>query len=587
MNIPFFLKTLSHKPFLFLSFLFISVASFAQIFTEKHYPVDYFIYPVKNVRISLSANFGELRKNHFHMGLDCRTDQAVNKHVVAAADGYVARVSVASFGFGQAIYINHPNGLTTVYGHLNKFFPKLAAYVRQKQYEQESWAISLNPSPDMFPLKQGQFIALSGSTGGSLGPHVHFEIRQTETDKVLNPLLFNLPIPDKVPPTLVHMYMYDRCRSTYAQKPTHVFIKKVADGRYVATNGIVPVHTDKISFAITANDKQSGSNNPNGIYQAAIYVDGRPMSAFQIDSITYDDTRYLNAHIDYKTRAEGGPYLQHLSRLPGYPEYPEGIYKDLGSDGVIELKDREIHPVKIVVKDPKGNTSTIEFKIQKGIIQETGQPDSLFYDKREFHPGFVNVFEEEGMQIYLDPKALYDSLTFSSSKKETTAPDVYSPLYSILTGDIPSHDYFTVRLKTNKPVNKETEDRMLMKRTWKGRSDVVRAEKEGAWYTAKFRDFGNFSLVADHEPPKITGSFANGANLSGRRSIVFTPKDNQGVIRNFRVELDGKWLMFSNDKGRNFIYYFDEKCPKGKHTLRVSVEDLAGNMTEKILTFTR
>lgn len=575
-------SSLLHKPFLFFVLLLFVAQAQAQIFPPKNYPVDYFIYPVKGVRISLAANFGELRSNHYHMGLDCRTDQAVNKTVVAAADGYVSRVSVAPFGFGQAIYINHPNGLTTVYGHLNKFFDALDEYVKQQQYEKESWAVSLDLKPDQFSVKKGQFIALSGSTGGSMGPHVHWEIRDTKTDKVLNPLLFNLPIPDNVPPTIVHLYMYDRCKSTYSQSPIHLPLKKVGN-KYVTVQSVIPVKTDKISFGITANDKQSGSNNPNGIYEAILYLDNKPQSAFQLDSISYDETRYLNAHIDYKTKASGGPYIQHLSRLPGYPQ---GVYKDIQNDGVIELQDRDVHPVKIEVKDADGNTSVIEFNVQKGLIKETGQPDSLNYqEKKEFHPGFVNVFENANVQLVLDEKALYDSVSFELKTKNATSPNAVSPVYSLLSGLIPSQDYFTVRIKADQPI--DSTDKILMKQSWKGKSEVQKARKEGDWYTGKFRSFGDFELIKDNEPPVITGGFADHANLSGRRSIVFVPKDNNDELKNFRAELDGKWLMFTNDKGRSYIYHFDKNCPPGKHVLKVSVEDEAGNVTEKVLNFTR
>src|SRR4051812_39094037 len=156
------------------------------------YPQDYFRNPL-NIPLQLVANFGEIRANHWHMGLDIRTQQKVNLPVYAAADGYVSRVSVEPGGFGQAIYINHPNGYTTVYGHLNSFFPALAAYVKEQQYAKESWAINLILTPDLFPVKKGMLIARSGSTGASEGPHVHFEIRDTKTENCLNPLLFNFP----------------------------------------------------------------------------------------------------------------------------------------------------------------------------------------------------------------------------------------------------------------------------------------------------------------------------------------------------------------------------------------------------------
>jgi hypothetical protein len=577
-----FKKYTIHKPFLFfLFFLFYSIAQ-AQFFPPKNYPKDYFIYPV-DAKISLAANFGELRPNHYHMGLDCRTNQVINRPVKAAAAGYIARVTVAPFGFGQAIYVNHPNGLTTVYGHLHSFLPALEKYVKEQQYNQESWNVDLKIPPALFPVKQGQFIANSGNTGGSQGPHCHFEIRDTKTDKVLNPLLFNLPIPDNVAPTIVSLYMYDRCKSTYSQSPQHLPIKKISE-KYTTAENVISVHTDKISFGISANDKQSGSNNPNGIYKAIIYLDEQPLSAFQLDSITYDESRYVNANIDYKTRAAGGPYIQHLSRLTGYPQ---GVYNDINGDGVIELKDTDVHQVKIVVKDARNNTSVLQFKIKKGLIVETGKPDNIEYQKKEFHPGFVNVFENDNVQVYLPVGTLYDSVAFSYSEKKSTASQSYSSIYSILSGLIPAQNYFTVRIKADKNIPENLSDKMLMKRSWNGKSDVVKAAKSGDWYSAKFNAFGNFELIADDVPPVINANFHDHAMLSHSREIVVTPTDNNDEVKNFRAELDGKWLRFSNDKGRSFIYIFDEKCSSGTHELKISAEDEAGNKTETILHFTR
>ena len=207
-----------------LANLFISAS--AQNFPVKNYPKGYFRWPLNN-KPGIAANFGELRPNHYHMGLDCRTDQHENLPVVAAADGYIAKVTIDATGFGRSIRINHPNGLTTLYAHLNDFNPALEKYVTDQQYKQQTWKIELDIPADLFPVKKGQFIAYSGNTGGSQGPHTHFEIRDTKTDKVLNPLLFGMPIPDNVPPQILRLCMYDRNRSVYEQTPHFYPVRKV------------------------------------------------------------------------------------------------------------------------------------------------------------------------------------------------------------------------------------------------------------------------------------------------------------------------------------------------------------------------
>jgi murein DD-endopeptidase MepM/ murein hydrolase activator NlpD len=539
--------------------------------------------------VGLAANFGELRPNHYHMGLDCKTDKKQNIPVYSVSDGYIAHVRIEPLGFGRAIYINHPNGLTTLYGHLNDFFPELERYVKEQQYNQESWQVFLDIPPDLFPVTKKQFIAYSGNTGGSQGPHLHFEIRDTKTDKVLNPLLFGLPVKDDVPPTILRLAVYDRCLSTYSQSPKLLGLKKV-NGIYVPASALIVSNTDKVSFGISAFDRYTGSANPNGIYEAVLYDNTVPVVGFQLDSISYDETRYLNAHIDHKLRLSGGPFVEHLSRLPGYPE---GVYKDFSGDGVIDLEDNSIHQIKIVVKDTYANTSVLQFSVKRGTVREKNPADantakSSYYQQKYFHPGFINIFEKDDIQLVLGENDLYDSIRFNYSEKPSASNLAVSDLHIVQTDLVPVHGYFTIRLKSNRKLSTIDMDRTIIQRSWGGKTDVQKPKQEGDWFTGHFRNFGNFQLLLDNSPPTITPiGIRENANLSRASQIIFVVRDNNHEIKNFRVELDGRWLRFSNDKGWSFIYKFDEMCLPGNHELKVSVEDEAGNLSTKNFHFTR
>lgn len=549
----------------------------AQIFPEKNYPKGYFTWPVSATK-AMNANFGELRPNHYHMGLDCKTEKKQNLPVVAAAEGYIAKVKIEPYGFGRAIYINHPNGLTTLYAHLNDFFPELEQYIKDQQYKLKSWKLYIDIPPALFPVQKGMFIAYSGNTGGSQGPHLHFEIRDTKTDKVLNPSLFGFPIPDNVPPVITRLAVYDRCISTYEQSPKFYTLKKV-NGVYTTVPQLIITNTDKVSFAISAFDTYSGSTNQNGIYEAGLYDNETPVVGFQLDSVGYDETRYLNAHIDYKLKAGGGPYVQHLSKLPGFNNT---VYRTVNGDGIISFEDDSSHAIKVVVKDANGNASTIRFAVKRGYTAEKAKADStMVYNQKNFYPGYLNVFENSKISFYLPENALYDSIRFRYS--EVAAAYGY-PIFQLHSASIPVQTYFPVKIKAVSALP----GKMVMYRFAGSKKDFAKAEYENGWYKASFREFGNFQLLIDTLPPVVAPvGFKDGMNCSKLNRIAFVITDNTEEIKNFTAELDGSWLRFTNDKGRTFAYVFDEKCTPGEHELKITAEDQVGNVTEKIYHFTR
>jgi murein DD-endopeptidase MepM/ murein hydrolase activator NlpD len=559
--------------FFFLSGYF---SSFGQFSPRKNYATDYFAWPVK-APVAIVANFGELRPNHFHMGLDCRTNQKENLPILAAADGYIAKVKIEPSGFGRCIYVNHPNGLTTVYAHLNDFAPGLEQYVTEQQYAMQQWNVFLDIPPGKFPVNRGDFIAYSGNTGGSQGPHLHFEIRETASDKVINPLLFEFPIPDREPPIVYRLAVYDRTKSTYEQNPRIYPVRKV-NGVYTPASGRIAVNSPLVSFAITAFDRYTGSTNQNGIYETLIYDNNVAVSGFRMDYISYDETRFLNAHIDHRLKSNGGPYLQHLSRLPGYTN---GIYMETPSDGVISLKENEEHSIRITVMDPQDNISTVAFSLST--TNEASNPGPYSYSGKMFHPGMVNVFDTELLNLYLPENVLYDSFYFRYS----ASPGAYGKLiHQVHNPSVPLHDSIPIRIKEY--FDPADADKIVMKRFYGNKQEFQKANFRYGWYEAWFREFGNFQLIVDKSPPQVTPlGFRDGMNAARIRRIAFAVTDDTKRIKKFTALLDGKWLRFTNDKGRNFIYEFDQYCAPGQHELIITAEDQVGNTTTKTFRFTR
>jgi hypothetical protein len=290
----------------------------------------------------------------------------------------------------------------------------------------------------------------------------------------------------------------------------------------------------------------------------------------------------VNAHIDYQTKANGGPFLQQLFLLYGYVN---SIYHQVSGDGVIDLSSGVIHMIKIEVSDPLNNKSVLTFKVQyrAGSIVDTQQPPG-----KKFYPMMLDGYETNDCEYYIGEKCLYDSVHINYSYSNAIAANIVSKVNAIGATYIPLQDSILIRIKTNANLSTDKKDKVVMERLGGSKREVRKVEWQKDWASAHFRDFGKFQLVLDEESPHIVPvGFRDGANLSRAKTIVFKVLDNMGSIRNFRADLDGHWLRFSNDKGKSFIYKFDEHCPRGKHELKISAQDEAGNIGVKILRFTR
>lgn len=546
----------------------------------KPVPKYYFRNPL-GIPMQLQANFGEMRPDHWHMGLDIRTDQKENQPVYAAADGYIASIGVRPQSFGRFIIINHPNGLSTLYAHLNDFYPELEQYVTEQQYKKENWAIELKFTKDEFPVAKSQFIAFSGNTGGSQGPHLHFEIFDTKTEKRLNPLLLGFPVEDDVRPTIAKLAMYDRSKTVYGQSPTFFAVKNTDSGYIIPKTPVIKTRLNKISFAIHAYDKMNNSKSPDGIFSAKLFFDDEPQVQFVMDSIDYDETVYVNAQADYTYRHKGGAWLQHISRLPGVHV---DIYRDIKGNGIIELADTNWHQISIEVRDAYNNRAELNFMIQHD--DSLAKNEMQNFSEPRFIPNLVNELKKPDFEMLLPATTLYDTASALYYRTNSSSAYSVSAIHQVNDPSVPMHNDVTIKIKPNIAVPYEWKDKLIIQRSLSG-TTIRQAKWQDGWLTAKFGDFGIFQVFADVLPPQVNNlGKGDTVDVSPLSRIVFTPTDNFGV-KIFRAELDSQWIRFTNDKSRNWIYSFDERCPYGVHHLKVTVEDLVGNTTTKEWWFKR
>ena len=530
--------------------------------------------------LQLAANFGELRPDHFHMGLDIRTNGKENLPVYAIEEGYISLVKIELDGYGKAIFLDHPDGKTSVYAHLNRFNDSLEAFVRRQQYATKAWQQEITCPSAAFPVKRGELIGYSGNTGRSEGPHLHFELRDTRTGKNLNPALYGYSVTDHTAPVIQGLYWYDRRYSTYERGPTPIALMG-EKGDYRSKKQIVKVSSPVVSLGIRADDRVDDSRFRYGIYRAQVWLDDLLIHEFALNNFSGSESRYVNACIDYSNSVRSGLVIQHLSRLPGnlLP-----VYK--GGDGLIHLKDTLQHRVHIRISDVAGNDTDLRF------VLKHSNYDPVEHDlapvARMLKPGQSHVVINEHVEAQFDKNAFYDIVPFALQVQKDNRKDAASALIRLHKPIVPVHSRYLVKIKTRlKPGDPLRRKSVIQLAGFKHKT-VIKGVWDGNYLQGRFDELGTVQVLIDTIAPVVELSGSNdGITLpEDARSISISVKDNLSEAFLLSAELDGRWVLFEQ-KGSVFTHFFDENCKTGKHILKIIVSDVAGNVTSTRYKFVK
>jgi hypothetical protein len=555
----------------FIIFLSTCFSAAAQI-----YPRGYFQSPL-NIPLYLSGNFGEIRTNHFHTGLDIKTEGREGLPVYAAADGFVSRIKVSAVGYGNIVYVEHPNGYTTAYAHLQSYNQRISAYTESRQYSKQSFEIDLALKPGEIPIKKGEILGLSGNSGGSGGPHLHFEIRETKSEKAVNPLLFGFNIPDQVKPNIAGIRVFAlNDYSNVNGKSYAVFSVQGKGGEYILKPGQVIQANGEVGFALHTTDMLDGNANRCGIYTIEMYIDDTLAHKQQMEKIDFNMGRYLNAHCDYKQfkRTKSSIhkcFIEPNNKLEIYPFSP--------GRGKVTFKDDQPHRVRFVVSDAYGNTSSISTTVQSTLAKVyTGSKASANERLLEWNKRFNPV--TEFYELDFPVGNLYRN-ELVKLQDHGQMPGFYSHVLEFGDDEIPVHSNYKIKLApAGLPENLRPFAFLAQLSDSYKISRFLGKKMEGKYMTGESKVFGKYAIVIDSITPFIKAlNVTEGKEFSPGQRMIFSANDSQSGIGTYDLYIDGKWALMTYDaKYARFSYKIDpDKILPGIHRLQFAVTDNVGN----------
>jgi murein DD-endopeptidase MepM/ murein hydrolase activator NlpD len=541
------------------------------------YPTNYFSNPL-DIPLVLAGTFGELRTNHFHAGIDIKTEQKEGLNVLAAAGGYVSRIKVSLWGYGKVLYVTHPNGYTSVYAHLQKFNDEIEAYVKKQQYKKESYEIHLFPKAEDLPVSKDEIIALSGSTGGFVGPHLHFEIRDTKSEKPINPFYFGIEVKDSKKPRINNLIGYALTKNSHinsANTPLQLSYKKLDNGDYLASkiNAF-----GEISFGVNVYDQLDGAYNKNGLYSLSLTVNGKKIHEFRATSFSFYETKYINLLVDYERLEE---LNQRVQKTFTEPSNKLNMYNTNINNGYINIEDGLSYTATIVAKDFKGNT-------QKITIPIVGKKDSTLVIKPinktpyKINKSEFNKFTKDNVTVAFPKNTFYSDLYLDFDVKDAVA--------KVHTPTIPLDKKYTLTFDVSTYSEAAKKQLYIASVDKNGKTSYqTTVKKENTFYTTT-KNLGKYTLKKDTINPSIKlHNIKNEQWLTHFKTLQVKISDKDSGVKSYRGEIDGEWILMEyNVKNDLLTYNFSDKnFTEAKHELKVVVIDNVGNQSELKSTFFR
>jgi hypothetical protein len=553
-------------------FLMLQVSAFSQM---AEYDQDYFINPT-DYEIVLAGSFAELRTTHFHAGIDIKPKSPTGIDTIrAAADGYVSRIKIQTGGYGQALYIDHPNGYTTVYAHLKAFDEEISSYIDMVQKKTRSYTLDIYPDSTRFYFQKGQPIGLMGNTGRSFAKHLHFEIRETETEIPVNPGLFGVKPSDNRFPSLISVDIHRLTPDYHEQQSNTYYPQKTADGNYTINGGKVSFPAWICGISTQSYDQMNGASNRNGVYYQYTYVDDSLVHAFVLDKVSFDESKFINSHVDYKTRIEENRTCVRSYILPGNEL---SVYKNVKDQGLIKLFKDVSRKVKIVLGDIEGNETMVIFDI----VREEKEPEQKFHSYNQLiRYGTADTVSAFGMQMIFPRKAL-DRDLYISYKKENDLYTVGNPsdvLFQSVALELPVGTIPDSLMKYV-GIHQLNEDE------WINCGGIIKEGKIKT-YTSSL---GAFKIGLDTLPPTIV--LSENILLAPGKKIKAKMDDNiaaGGIASEIKYEvlLDGQWLVAPYKiMTRQLSFTIPPDIEKGEHVLEIKCTDHHNNQTVLRRTFT-